>query len=136
MKRFAVIIVGIIFLAVGIFMFVKNNTLVKNCTEETTATVVDMKEDLSADGDGTTYIYYPIIEYKVGNNPIRVTMSSGSSTPRYNVNDKITILYNPNNTKEFIVKGEMSSSIFSIVFMVLGVFVTGYGAFIALKKES
>lgn len=135
MQRFLAIIVGIIFLAIGIFMYVKNDTLIKNCTEEVKATVVDMKQDFSADEDGSSYTYYPIIEYKVGEDTIRVTMNSGSSTPAYDINEKITILYNPNKVKEFIVKGEKTSSIFSIVFMALGIFVTGCGIKIALKKN-
>ena len=136
MQRFLGIIIGVIFLALGVFMFVKSNNLVKNCTVETTATVVDMKQELSTDSDSTTnYMYYPIIEYSAGEETLRVTMDSGSSTPKYNIDEKITILYNPNKTKEFIVKGEKSSSVFSIVFMVLGVFVTGYGIKLALKKD-
>ena len=63
-------------------------------------------------------------------------MSDGSSTPAYSINEKITILYNPNDTKEFIVKGEKRSFIFTIVFAVLGVFVTAYGVKLAVKKES
>lgn len=137
MKRYMVLLIGIIFLAVGGFMFYRNNTLAKNCTEETQATVVDMKQEFSTDSDSTTsYIYYPIIEYSVGENTVRATMSSGSSTPAYSINQKITILYNPNKTKEFIVKGDQSSNIFSIVFMALGVFVTGYGVVVAIKKEN
>jgi len=94
-----------------------------------------MKQEFSADEDGSSYMYYPIIEYTVGEDTIRVTMDSGSSTPAYDINEKITILYNPNKVKEFIVKGEKTSSIFSIVFMALGVFVTGYGIKVALKKD-
>ena len=137
MKRYMVLLIGIIFLALGGFMFYRNNTLAKNCTEETQATVVDMKQEFSTDSDSTTsYIYYPIIEYSVGEDTVRVTMGSGSSTPAYSINQKITILYNPNKTKEFIVKGDQSSNIFSIVFMALGVFVTGYGVVVAIKKEN
>lgn len=135
MQRFLGIIVGILFLVVGVFMYFKNNNLIKNCTVEAIATVVDMKQELDTDSNDTTYLYYPIIEYKAGENTVRVTMDSGSSTPRYNINDKITVLYNPNNTKEFIVKGEKGSNIFSIVFMVLGAIVTVFGIKVAIKKN-
>lgn len=135
MQRFLAIIVGIIFLALGIFIYTKNQNLIKNCTMETKATVVDMKQEISTDSDSSSYTYYPIIEYKVGEDTIRATMDSGSSRPAYNIDEKITILYNPQKTKEFIVKGEKTSSIFSIVFMVLGLFVTGYGIKVAIKKE-
>jgi len=88
MQRFLALIVGIIFLAIGIFMYVKNDTLIKNCTEEVEATVVDMKQEFSADEDGSSYMYYPIIEYTVGEDTIRVTMDSGSSTPAYDINER------------------------------------------------
>jgi len=135
MQRFLALIIGILFIAIGIFMYIKNDNLVKNCTVETQATVEDMKQEFSSDSDTTGYIYYPIIEYKVGENTVRVTMDKGSSTPQYNIGEKITILYNPNNTKEYIVKGEKTSSIFIIVFMALGVFVSGYGIKMALQKN-
>ena len=134
MQKFIGIIIGVIFIAVGAFMFFKNDSLSKNCTNEASATVVDMKEELSTDDDNS-YVYYPIIEYAANGENVRVTMSSGSSTPAYNIGDKIDILYNPKKVKEFIVKGDKSSNIFSIVFMVLGVFITGYGVVIAVKKN-
>ena len=135
MKRFLPLLVGVIFLAVGIFMFFRNQYLVKNCTEEVVATVVNMKEDISTDDDGTRYLYYPIIEYMAGREKVSVQMDSGSNPPAYSIGDTVTILYNPNKVKEFIVKGEQTTNIFSIVFMILGVCVTGYGTFILFKER-
>lgn len=135
-QKILVLVVGIIFIGVGIFMFIQHKNLVKNCTEEVKAVVVDMKEEFSSDDDEGRYIYYPIIEYKVGENNVRTTMSKGSSNPEYKLNDKVNILYNPNNTKEFIVKGDKSSNIFSIIFIGLGVLVAGYGAFVLIKKNN
>ena len=132
MQRFIGVIVGIIFLAAGIFLYYKNDYLVKNCTAKASATVVEMKEDFSDD----SYIYYPIIEYKVNEDNIRVVMDKGSNPPAYSINEKISILYNPNKTDEFIVEGDSSSNIFSIIMMILGVAVTGYGIVMIFKKES
>lgn len=135
MKKYCLILVGIIFVAVGIFIYFKNQYLVKNCTMETVATVVNMKEDLTTDDDTTRYIYYPIIEYKASGEKVTVQMDNGSNPPSYSIGDTVTILYNPNKVKEFIVKGENSSSIFSIVFIVIGVCVTGYGIYYLIKKN-
>ena len=136
MQRFLVLIVGVIFLGAGAFLYIRNDNLVKNCTIEAVATVVDMKQEFSSDSDSTsTYIYYPIIEYQVGENTVRVTMDKGSSTPAYEINEKITILYNPDNTKEFIVKGDSSSNIMSIVMIAIGVLLSGYGVYVAIKKK-
>ena len=135
MKRFMVAIVGVIFLGVGIFMYIQNKNLVKNCTEKAEATVVDMKEEFSSDSDIGSYLYYPIIEYNAKGQNVRVTMSSGSNVPAYSINDKIAILYNPNKVEEFIVDGDKMSGIISIVFIALGVIVTGYGVVVAFKNN-
>lgn len=135
MQKVLPLIIGIIFIGVGIFMFISNNNLVKKCTEEVEAIVVDMKKEFSSDDDGDMYTYYPIIEYKVGEDTIKSTMSKGSSNPEYKLGDKVTILYNPNNTKEFIIKGDKSSGIFSFVFMGLGALVTVFGIAMLFKKE-
>ena len=136
MKKFTGLLVGLIFLAAGIFLFIKNDRLTKVCTKETIATVVDMYEDMSSDEDGIHYVYYPIIEYKVDRNTYHEKMSSGSSNPKYRVNDKLTILYNPDKPKEFIIKGEKDNNIFSIAFIALGVLVTGYGTVMIFKKDN
>ena len=86
-----VAIVGVIFLGVGIFMYIQNKNLVKNCTEKAEATVVDMKEEFSSDSDMGSNLYYPIIEYNAKGQNVRVTMSSGSNVPAYSINDKIAI---------------------------------------------
>lgn len=136
MQRFGVALIGILFIAVGAFLFIRNNNLVKNCTEEAEATVVGIDQELSTDSDNnTTYMFYPILEYKVKGETVQSKMIDGSSSPDYKMGDKITILYNPNKTSEFIIKGDISSSIMSYVFMGLGVIATIYGAFVAFKKE-
>ena len=135
MQRFLVLIVGIIFISISVFLYFKNEHLIKNCTVETEATVVDMKQELSNDDSSSMYTYYPIIEYQAEGNMLRETIDKGSSTPAYEIDEKITILYNPDKTNEFIVKGDNSSNIFSIVFLFIGVIVTGYGIKIAITKN-
>ena len=90
---------------------------------------------MATDSDAVSYIYYPIIEYKVGEDTVRVKFDSGSNVPAYDINAKITVLYNPSNTKEFIIKGEKSADIVSIAFMVMGVALVGYGVKVAIKGE-
>ena len=134
MQKFMGIIVGVIFLAVGIFLFVKNANLNKNCTREAQATVVDMEEEYSAGEDDTEYMYYPVIEYQANGETVRVKMDQGSGAPAYEINEKITVLYNPDNVKQFKVKGEKLTGILSFAFMGLGVLVTVGGVVMVLKK--
>ncbi len=135
MQKFGVLIVGIIFIAVGGFLFYQNNKLTKNCTTEVEATVIQVKEELNTDSDEVQYMYYPILEFELRGEKVQVKISNGSSTPSHNVGDKVVILYNPNNYKEFIVKGDKSSSIFSIIFMALGAIVTITGIVMLFKKN-
>ena len=133
MKRFIPLLVGVIFLAVGTFLYFRNSYLVKNCTEEAVATVVDMREEYDSDENGMRYVYYPVIEYNVGSNTIKKSLDSGSNPPAYSINEKLTILYNPNKVEEFYIKGNIMSNIFSYVFIGLGVLVTCYGIKVAIK---
>ena len=119
MQKLKVIIIGIVFLAVGIFMFVKGNAQAKRCTEEAVGKVVEMHEDVSTDSDGQiTYTYYPIIEYTAGDKTVSKQSDTGSSN--YKINDSVTILYNPDNVEEYVIKGDNSSNIFGIAFIALG----------------
>ena len=135
-QKIIALLIGIIFIGVGVFMYFKNGELQKVCTEEATATVIDIKEELNTDTDGMAdYLYYPILEFNDGNKDVQVKSSTGSSSPAYNINDKVEILFNPNNSKEYIIKGDKSSNIFSIVFACLGLLVSGYAIFTLIKKD-
>ena len=136
MQKYSILTVGIIVIAIGGFLFYKSADLAKKCTEEVTATVVDIEEETEIDEDGTSYIYYPVVEYKAGDENVKAKMTTGSSSPKYKIKDKVTILYNPNKTDEFIVKGDGSMDILKYIFVVVGVALTGYGVFVALKKET
>ena len=135
MQKIIGVIVGIILIAAGIFLYIKNEHLAKVCTKEAEALVVDMKQDMQSDENGITYMYYPIIEYEVNGSKVKSTFENGSSTPAYAINTKLTILYNPDKVEEFIVKGEGNNQIFSIVFIALGVIVTIGGIYVLLKKD-
>lgn len=135
MKKFGAIIIGFIFVAVGVFLYFNNQRLSKVCTRETMATVVDMKEDFEIDEGVTRYMYYPVIEYMADNEMIEETMKSGSSTPAYRIGEEINILYNPNKVTEFIVKGDTSSNIMSIIFVALGGVLVVLGIVTLLKKN-
>ena len=76
----------------------------------------------------------PVIAYQLRINdpevkPETITKQSniGSTPSKYKVNDKVDILYNSNNIEEFIIKGDKSSNVIGIIFIVLGgiVFVCG-----------
>lgn len=135
MKKIFTILFGLVFVAVGIFSLMNGNKQIKNCTVETVGTVVQIKEEMGTeeDEDGitrTTYTYYPVIEYKAGDKTITKQYSTGSNSLKYKTNDKVDILYNPNNVEEYIIKGDKSSNILGVIFIVAGAFVSIAGVFV------
>ena len=131
MKKIVAILLGILIIGVGIFLFINAKGLSKRCTVETTATVVDVKvEENLEEEDGVTrtvYTYYPVLEYKVGDTTVSKQSTNGASTPQYKINDTIDILYNPDKVEEYVIKGDTSSNIVGIIFIVVGVVVTLIG---------
>lgn len=136
MKKVLVVLVGLLFVGIGIFVLVSGNAKVKRCTVETVGMVVEIKEERTTDSEGDyQYTYYPVIRYQAGDRTITKQSSSGSSSnsrlslgavsfssskSKYSVNDSIEIMYNPDNVEEFIIKGDKGSNIIGIVFIVLG----------------
>ena len=128
MKKLFIILMGIVFVGVGIFMIVRGNDLAKRCTTETTAKVVSIETEESTDSDGHyTYTYYPVFEFNAGEKTITQKGSTGSSRAQYKIGDSVELLYDANKPEDFIVKGDKTSNILGIIFVVAGVFVTGVG---------
>ncbi|MBQ9279741.1 MAG: DUF3592 domain-containing protein [Clostridia bacterium] len=135
------IIVGAVFLALGIFMLNQSNALKERCTEEASGTVVQMVEEISSDPDSTDYTYYPVVEYQAGDQTVSKKSSIGSNPSPYQVGDKVEVLYNPDEVEEFIIVGEDTGKIFQIIFIVIGavILVVSLGkillaVFFSLKK--
>lgn len=129
-KKFIPLIIGIVLIGAGIFMYFRTNELARVCTEKATATVVNMREEWTTDNtsdEGSRYIYYPIIEYTANGEKVKAEISSGSNPPAYSINDTVEILYNPNKTSEFIVSGANQALVWiilgglGIVFTIVGI---------------
>ena len=133
--KFIALVIGVILIGAGIFMYFRTGELARVCTEGATATVVNMREDFTTDTDaeGARYIYYPVIEYSANGQTVKGELSSGSNPPAYSVNDTIEILYNPDKIEEFIVVGE-NQNIVWIVLGGLGIVFVGVGIYLFIKK--
>ena len=136
-KKILVIVIALVFVGIGAFSIIRGNELAKRCTEEAVGTVVEIKmeESLESDeyGTHTIYTYYPVIEYKAGDKTVTKQSETGSSQSEYKINEKINILYNPQNVEEFIVKGDNSSNFMGIIFIVAGVLALGVGIFAKIQ---
>ena len=128
MKKILVILFGVIFIGVGAFVFIKVNDLAKRCTAYAEGTVIEIISEDSTDDDGfTQYTYYPVIQYSVEGRNVSKKNSVGSNPSKYNVNDKVEILYDPNNVEDYIIKGDKTTSFLGIIFIVAGLAVAIIG---------
>ena len=127
-----IIIVGVIFIIIGIVAMYLGTGLTKRCTEETIGTVVEMayKEDYV---DGYSIIYYPVIEYQAGDTTVKQMSNTGQYPPKYKVGDQITIYYNSDNVQEFLIKGDASANLGGILAVVLGTIAVVIGLFGSIK---
>ena len=57
----------------------------------------------------------------------RIQDKHGSNNSAYKTFDKLTILNNPNNVEEYIIKGDIKNDYFSLVFIVDGIIFTIIG---------
>lgn len=119
-KTLIPLLVGIIFLVIGIFITIQGNGLKERCTGEATGTVVKIIEEVDSSDDSTSYTYYPVIEYKAGEQNVSKKSDIGSNPSKYQVGEKVEILYNPNKIDEYIIKGDNTFGILGIVFIVVG----------------
>ena len=124
MKRFVMIIIGIIAIGLGIFIIISGSRLAKVCTSETTGTVVGILREEDTDSEGYTSItYVPQIEYTVGEQLVTVKGNGSSNASDHTVGEQIQIMYNPENVEEHMIKGDNSSNIGGIVWIALGIII-------------
>ena len=128
MKKIFVILFGLLFIGVGAFMLIIGNDLAKRCTASAEGTVVEIITEDSTDDDGfTQYTYYPVIQYSVDGKNVSKKSSSGSNPSKYNVNDKVDILYDPNKIEDYIIEGDKTTSFLGVIFIVAGIAVAIIG---------
>jgi len=120
-KRLLTIIIGFVAIGFGIFVLISGNNLAKVCTEEVTGTVVGILREEETDSEGYTSVrYVPQIEYTVGEKLVSIKGNGSSNASDHTVGEKIQIMYNPDNVEQNIIKGDNSSSIGGIIWIVLG----------------
>ncbi|MBQ8131459.1 MAG: DUF3592 domain-containing protein [Bacilli bacterium] len=135
-QKIIMVIVSIIFIGVGSFVMIREKNDVKVCTEEAVGTVIEIVEEEDISDDTISYTYYPVIEYEVDGNKISGKSTTGSGNSKYQVNDKVDILYDPNKPSHYIIKGDKTGSIIGIVFIVFGIGFFIYSIVNLLKKDS
>ena len=122
---------------IGAIFFYKNG--LEKCNISTVATVVDFEKEVSRGMDKKlSTIYYPVVEYQVGDKVIQRKASTGQNPPDYYKGEEIEIRYNEENPKEFIIVGDNTAMILAGIFIAVSVviMVVSFIVFIILKKEA
>ena len=104
------IIIGIVFFVMGVLIFITEYGKNKRCTAEADAVITDViKEERwkrSKHGSGRQIYYYPVIEFPVRGQTIRVKTRIKASLPgTYKKGDRLNILYNPQNPADLKLPG-------------------------------
>lgn len=131
MKRFVAFLAGLLFVGIGIFLWISSESKISRCTVETVGTVIKTYEE----GYGKNRQYYAELIYEAGEETITQVVSNISSKSSqgissrvsiqsvsllYEEGDTLEICYNPEDVDEFVIKGESRSKVAYILFIALG----------------
>ncbi|SDD27181.1 Protein of unknown function [Niabella drilacis] len=89
-------IIGAILIALGILSFRSSRRLILSGTK-TEATVV---ENIPSRDDKGVIMYAPLMEYSTNGEIKTYTPNTGASPPAYNIGEKVTLVYHPQNAKD------------------------------------
>jgi len=80
-------------------------------------------------------IHYPVVEFVANNKHYTVELNEGSDPPVYEVDDEVTILYEPENPQDARIKSVGSSALMWILPGITGILGIGFlVAVIAVRK--
>ena len=116
------ILVGAIFLIIGIAMFNNRKKKERNCTLMTHGKVTDMVRRKSYNRDGEyTLSWYPVVEYNVGELKFTKESPYGSYQPKYTIGQDIEVYYNPEDYDEYYIAGDSLPKTLATIFTVVGI---------------
>ncbi len=120
-------ILAAVMLLIGIVIVFFDRRKRARCTEETTATIVSVGEDITRDGSGHTERSYTAY-YEFTARGATVRRQGGTSTTRkrkYKRGETRQVRYNPGNPNEFIVVGDSGNTGGGVALIVLAVVIAG-----------
>ena len=90
------LIMGVLFIAIGVFHGWKLRNVVRRCTVYADGVVAGFHEVKTRSG----VMYYPVIEFSVEHKKIRAEYKFGASEWEFKAGDKATLRYNAENPEE------------------------------------
>lgn len=128
------ILIGIIFLVVGIVIVTKTVMKEKRCNCKTHGRVINVNISSSYYRDTRSHstFYTPIIKYNIDNKQYekKVFRPLGTST-QYKTGQELLVFYNPKNHEEIYITHETKTlKIFGVMISIVGLFITISGLLI------
>lgn len=124
---------GLTFIMVSWFIRKSIRRKQENCTQMVSAKIVEVqKRAFSSNERPKTYSWYPVYEYWIGNETIRVRSNVGGDKRAYQVGESRELLVNPNNPKEFF-DPKNREDILQKVFLWVGILVIVAGIIIPVR---
>lgn len=114
-------------LLIGILVVFFDRRKRARCTEETTATIVSVGEDVTRDGSGHKERSYTAY-YEFTARGATVRRQGGTSTTRkrkYKRGETRQVRYNPSNPNEFVVVGDSGNTGGGVALIILAVVIAG-----------
>ena len=101
------ILVSIGLILLGGALIVMRTGTIKRCTEEATATVVGLERKTHRSRGRTSSEYHPIVEFAAKDTTVHQAAEISSIfRGKYKEGATLRVKYNPENPKEFLVKGK------------------------------
>lgn len=112
-------LVGLPFTIVGLFFILDHKKFMAKA-RKVNGKVVALEKYQSENSQNETSTYYrPIIDFSVSGDSYRLTASIGTGDMKYKIDQRITLLYAPNNPKDAKIDTPMHY-VFGGIFVVLG----------------
>lgn len=130
-----ILLLGIIFLSIGLGIKHNRKKKLSNCSETTKGKIIDIvKRTYNGTGDDWTasYTFHPVIEYNVNNQKYVKTSNFGTNPSKYEAGQKVEIHYNPDNCDTYYIGGENTQKKLGTIFTTIGIIILFVAVVVAI----
>lgn len=114
------VLCGVLFIGFSLILGIIYNSQKLNYSGHATGTIVDVyTTEWFYSKSEIRYMYYPVIEFTVDGKKREIMYSYGSNKD-YEIGRRVQLNYNPKEPEKFLLEGEKTMAIFSIVLSLFG----------------
>lgn len=117
------LIIGLIFLSIGLGIKHNRKKKLSNCSETTKGKIIDIVKRKHNDDGTASYTFHPVIEYNVNNQKYVKTSTFGTRPSKYEVGQEVEIHYNPDNCDTYYIEGDNTQKKLGTIFTTIGIII-------------